>query len=237
MKALSIRQPWAWAILHAGKDIENRTQNRRYRGELVIHAPAKLDTFDRWPKGLPKPDESVLHLRAILGVVELVDVVERSRSRWFDGPFGFVLAKARPLPEPVPYLEGNSSFWTIPPAVAGAIRQQLGGNGMAVVITRNGKAAAVLLVPYDDDDLERLMLARSPRFQALLERSRKSIQEGKGLSEQAFWEAVRKRRKNARQPQQKAAEPNAETDRGRHLDFARDSVLVGGPGSLSPRQA
>ena len=24
MKALSIRQPWAWAILHAGKDIENR---------------------------------------------------------------------------------------------------------------------------------------------------------------------------------------------------------------------
>lgn len=62
-----------------------------------------------------------------------------------------------------------------------------------VVITRNGKAAAVLLVPYDDDDLERLMLGRSPRFQALLNRSRKSIKEGKGLSEEAFWKAVRKR--------------------------------------------
>ena len=62
-----------------------------------------------------------------------------------------------------------------------------------VVITRNGKAAAVLLVPYDDDDLERLMLGRSPRFQALLDRSRQSIKEGKGLSEKAFWEAVRKR--------------------------------------------
>ena len=62
-----------------------------------------------------------------------------------------------------------------------------------VVITRNGKAAAVLLVPYDDDDLERLMLGRSPRFQALLDRSRKSIKEGKGLSEEAFWEAVRRR--------------------------------------------
>src|SRR5262249_43718941 len=62
-----------------------------------------------------------------------------------------------------------------------------------VVITRNGKAAAVLLVPYDDEDLERLMLGRSPRFLALLERSRKSIKEGKGLSEQDFWEAVRKR--------------------------------------------
>ena len=62
-----------------------------------------------------------------------------------------------------------------------------------IIITRNGKAAAVLLVPYDDDDLERLMLGRSPRFQALLNRSRQSIKEGKGLSEEAFWEAVRKR--------------------------------------------
>ena len=62
-----------------------------------------------------------------------------------------------------------------------------------VVITRNGKAAAVLLVPYDDDDLERLMLGRSPRFQAMLDRSRQSIKEGKGLTEKAFWETVRKR--------------------------------------------
>jgi prevent-host-death family protein len=62
-----------------------------------------------------------------------------------------------------------------------------------VVITRNGKPAAVLLVPYDDDDLERLMLGRSPRFQALLERSSQSIKEGKGLSEKEFWDAARKR--------------------------------------------
>ena len=62
-----------------------------------------------------------------------------------------------------------------------------------VVITRNGKPVAVLLVPRDDDDLERLMLGRSPRFQALLERSRRAIGEGKGLSEKAFWGAVRKR--------------------------------------------
>ena len=74
-----------------------------------------------------------------------------------------------------------------------------------MVITRNGKAAAVLLVPYDDDDLERLMLGRSPRFQALLDRSRQSIKEGKGLSEKAFWEVVRKR----------ARERKAATARGR----------------------
>ena len=72
-----------------------------------------------------------------------------------------------------------------------------------IVITRNGKAAAVLLVPHDDDDLERLMLGRSARFQALLNRSRQSIAHGKGLSETAFWEAVRKR---ARDRKAKSAE-------------------------------
>ena len=64
-----------------------------------------------------------------------------------------------------------------------------------IVITRNGKPVAVLLAPANDDDLERLLLSRSPRFQALLNRSRKSIQEGKGLSETAFWKAVRERRR------------------------------------------
>ena len=67
-----------------------------------------------------------------------------------------------------------------------------------IVITRNGKAVAVLLAPYDDDDLERLMLGRSPQFRALLNRSRQSIQEGKGMSENAFWEVVGKRKKTSK---------------------------------------
>lgn len=64
-----------------------------------------------------------------------------------------------------------------------------------IVITRNGKAVAVLLAPLDDDDLERLILARSPRFQALLEKSRRSIKAGKGLSQEDFWQAVAERQK------------------------------------------
>jgi prevent-host-death family protein len=62
-----------------------------------------------------------------------------------------------------------------------------------VVITRNGKAAAVLLAPVDNDDLERLLLSRSPQFQALLNKSRQSIQAGRGLSRNEFWKAVRQR--------------------------------------------
>ena len=59
-----------------------------------------------------------------------------------------------------------------------------------VIITRNGKAVAVLITPQDDDDLERLVLSRSPRFLAMIEKSRRTIAEGKGLSENAFWKAV-----------------------------------------------
>jgi len=62
-----------------------------------------------------------------------------------------------------------------------------------VVITRNGRAVAVLLAPVDDDDLEGLLLARSPRFQSLLAKSRQSIKSGKGLSREDFWKAVAER--------------------------------------------
>jgi PHD/YefM family antitoxin component YafN of YafNO toxin-antitoxin module len=67
-----------------------------------------------------------------------------------------------------------------------------------IVITRNGRAVAVLLGPMDDDDLEGLILARSPRFQALLEKSRRSIRAGKGLPHKKFWTAVAGRAKRRR---------------------------------------
>lgn len=60
-----------------------------------------------------------------------------------------------------------------------------------VVITRNGRAVAVLLAPRDEDDLERLVLAHSPRFQRLLQRARISIGTGRGLSKSEFWKVAK----------------------------------------------
>ena len=59
-----------------------------------------------------------------------------------------------------------------------------------VIITRNGRPVAVLLTPTDAEDLENLVLSRSPRFQAILNKSRQSIKAGKGLSRGDFWHAV-----------------------------------------------
>lgn len=60
-----------------------------------------------------------------------------------------------------------------------------------VVVTRNGKAVAVLLAVTDDDELERLLLAHSPKFQALLDRSRRQIEETGGIPHDVFWREVK----------------------------------------------
>jgi prevent-host-death family protein len=64
-----------------------------------------------------------------------------------------------------------------------------------VVVTRNGKAVAVLLAVTDDDELERLMLAHSPKFQALLDRSRRQIEETGGIPHEQFWREVEAERR------------------------------------------
>jgi len=49
VKCLSVRQPWAWALLHAGKDVENRNWPTSYRGVLAIHAGKAFSfTRDEW---------------------------------------------------------------------------------------------------------------------------------------------------------------------------------------------
>jgi prevent-host-death family protein len=60
-----------------------------------------------------------------------------------------------------------------------------------VVVTRNGKAVAVLLAVTDDDELERLVLAHSPKFRALLDKSRRQIEETGGIPHDQFWREVK----------------------------------------------
>lgn len=47
--AITVRQPWAWAILHAGKDVENRPWAPTYRGPVWIHASANQERL--WVPG------------------------------------------------------------------------------------------------------------------------------------------------------------------------------------------
>jgi prevent-host-death family protein len=66
-----------------------------------------------------------------------------------------------------------------------------------VVVTRNGKAVAALLAVTDDDELERLVLAHSRKFQALLNKSRRQIEETGGIPHEQFWREVKAERRKA----------------------------------------
>jgi hypothetical protein len=102
MKAISVRQPWAYLIVEGIKRIENREWNTQYRGPLLIHAAGRYrekmtiaQIARRYRVAIPDADD--LTFGAIIGQVDLIDVVTKSRDKFFCGPFGFVLANARPL--------------------------------------------------------------------------------------------------------------------------------------------
>ncbi len=101
MKALSVMQPWAWLIVNGYKDIENRSWRTDYRGPVLIHAGKKMDEDyeDAQEWGWPDIDRPCdFDLGGIVGQAEIVGCVTSSQSRWFNGPYGFVLRNAKPLP-------------------------------------------------------------------------------------------------------------------------------------------
>ena len=59
-----------------------------------------------------------------------------------------------------------------------------------VVVTKNGKPAAVLVSVADQDELDSILLACSPRFQKLLERSNRQIDKTGGVPHDEFWRRV-----------------------------------------------
>lgn len=122
MKALTVRQPWAWAIIYGGKDIENRTWTTTFRGTLAIHAGGNLDPVKEFPPGVAPPVIERLARAAIIGVVEIVDIVECSDSVWFEGPFGWVLRNPRPLREAIP-CRGHLGLWDLPGDIEGILNE------------------------------------------------------------------------------------------------------------------
>jgi prevent-host-death family protein len=60
-----------------------------------------------------------------------------------------------------------------------------------VIVTRNGRPAALLIpAPEDDEDLERLILAHTPRFRRMIEEAAARVEHGDGMSHEDFWKEV-----------------------------------------------
>ncbi|HYF16334.1 MAG TPA: ASCH domain-containing protein [Ramlibacter sp.] len=120
MKALSIRQPYAWLIVQGIKDIENRTWTTGFRGPVLIHAGVNYpkrdyeDDFESFAgRGFPLAREQMVG--GIVGIATITGCVTSSASPWWRGPAGFTLANARPCPL-VP-MRGALGFFDVPPSV------------------------------------------------------------------------------------------------------------------------
>jgi hypothetical protein len=127
VKALSIRQPWAWAIVTGRKPVENRDWSTSFRGRVLIHAGKRIDDGAVFlPEGASEycPRDEDLPLGGIVGVATIVDCVTAHPSPWFVGRFGFVFKDARPLPL-VP-CRGQLGFFDVPADVAERLRALAG---------------------------------------------------------------------------------------------------------------
>ena len=113
--ALSVRQPWAWAIIHAGKNIENRTKgffgmkpHSSYCRPIAIHASSGMTRAEYLEGadfmvtlGIKCPVPADLIRGAIIGAVTVTSILNKSHSPWFFGPFGLVLSmptRCDPIP-------------------------------------------------------------------------------------------------------------------------------------------
>lgn len=126
MKALSIRNPWAWFIVFAGKGVENRGTRWTYRGPVLIHVGASLtkDEYRAWraagesmrsdPEPRAKvPEYSEMQRGGFVGIVRITGCVQHdvysrdpaeNHSGWRMGSdehgptYGYNLADAQALP-------------------------------------------------------------------------------------------------------------------------------------------
>jgi len=125
MPAISIRQPWAWAILHLphpeAKDCENRSwpiPGKYFGRPVLIHAGKQFDHVGAWDtiemtSGHRPPPKSALIRGALLGAVIFTDCVTEHGSEWFYGRYGWIIGPRTAFSLPAD-CKGRLGFWTPP---------------------------------------------------------------------------------------------------------------------------
>jgi hypothetical protein len=123
MKALSVRQPWAWLLVNGWKNIENRPRRTSVRGPVLIHASLGMTAGDYdaavlfvagWAPRLAAqiPSfEKLIERGGIVGQVTILDCVDHHDSEWFTGPWGYVVTDQKPLP--FVRCKGQLGFWEV----------------------------------------------------------------------------------------------------------------------------
>ena len=112
MKALSIRQPWAWLIVRP--DLTDPAERA-----AAFAAGEIKDVESRFPK-IPLPRPGQYDLGGTIGQAELTDSIppEKARSgqlksRWYMGEHAFMVGNSTPLP--FRKVKGKLNFFEVKP--------------------------------------------------------------------------------------------------------------------------
>ncbi|MBI3408877.1 MAG: hypothetical protein HY040_11020 [Planctomycetes bacterium] len=130
MKAISVRQPWTYTIVVGEKTIENKSKPTKHRGLLAVHAGKQANVLNAFLKASngDSIDRSTFALGYVVGVVELVDVVELNRdlekNPWAYGPYCWILAEPRVLEEPIP-AKGQLGVFQLSESESTCVQQQI----------------------------------------------------------------------------------------------------------------
>ncbi|MGW6605150.1 hypothetical protein [Streptomyces sp. NPDC055036] len=128
IRALTIRQPWAGAIAHADKRIENRTWPTSHRGAVLIHSSQAPDRIAQRHAPVAAIMRGLqMDLGAVVAVARVAGCHEDDGecTRWSAaGHHHWVLDSVTALPLPVPW-KGRLQLWTPPPALLETVRLQL----------------------------------------------------------------------------------------------------------------
>lgn len=98
---LAIKQPWAWAIFNARKNIENRDWPTRFRGRIAILASKGMTQgeyaegcyfIERKEPGIVIPSYESMIRGNIIGTVEITDCGKFHNNKWFVGTYGMLLS-------------------------------------------------------------------------------------------------------------------------------------------------
>lgn len=118
--AITLRQPWAWAVIMGHKKVENRPRRTTREGEILIHAGQTLDPKGfqfLWEMGLHRKLPDDLPTGALIGTVLISDCFKGSTSPWaLRGYWHWILKAPREFNTPIP-CAGKQGFFV--PEVSG----------------------------------------------------------------------------------------------------------------------
>ncbi len=127
MRALTLWQPWAHAVAHLGKRLENRNwppPPSLLGQRFAIHAGLSLSTAAMGRLGLERSQlvfGAIVATAVCAGHEVHIDQVAEEQLRWWDGPLGWLLVGVHVLRTPVP-TKGAQKLWTLSLPVERAVR-------------------------------------------------------------------------------------------------------------------